>query len=60
MNMGLTVRNVVQDCDTSDTKGGVHGNYLYYRHNFSIYLRIFPKMQRAKLSLNLDDESFLV
>lgn len=58
--MGLTVTNVLQDCDTSNTENGVHGNSLYYRHNFSVYLRLSQKMQGAKLSSNLDDESFLV
>lgn len=60
MNTGWTVTNVMQDYNTSDTESGVHGNSLYCHHNFSVYLRLFPKMQGAKLSLNLDDETFLV
>lgn len=50
----------MKDYNTSDTESGVHGNCPYYHHNFSVYLRLSPKMQGAKLSLNLDDESFLV
>lgn len=40
--MGLTVTNAMQDCDTSDTEGELHGNSLYYHHNCFVYLMLFP------------------